>query len=175
MKHFFSIITDILLVFLILILIFNIFSIFYAKKKGVTEPVNLFGYSFYIDASDSMAPAINKGDLIVAKAVKIADLKENDIIIYYDTENDIYITHRITEVLSNNEKVELKTKGDKNNTEDIQLVTEKDVKAKYIFKVGGFGNLLLFFSTTLGIVVFYLIIATIFLIIYLFSILNKKN
>lgn len=171
-----SIFTDILLLFLILVLIFNIFSIFNSKKMWKDETVQLFGYKLYIDGSNSMSPTINKGDLIVAKIEKIENLNVGDIVVFYDVAHDISITHRISNILHEDGNTMLETKGDNNNLQDLQLVSEDNLEAKYLFRFKGLGDFLMFFKTVTGFIVLCLIIVVFILVSILISFsFNKKE
>lgn len=173
MKKILNIITNILLLSLILILIFNIFSIFYSKNSGSNNQISLFGYKLFIDASNSMEPTIKKGDLVITKEIEISKLKIGDIIVFYDKDNDIRITHRIANISDINGNITLITKGDKNKNYDAQIVTNDNLESKYLFKLSYVGNILLFFSTKIGFVTLILILATIIVIHYLISLLKK--
>jgi signal peptidase len=56
--------------------------------------------------------------------------KEGDVITFMEEEN-IVVTHRITEVIHSGEHVMYKTKGDNNETEDLNPVLSENVMAVY--------------------------------------------
>ena len=80
----------------------------------------------------SMSPNYNIGDaVIINKYVDKNNLKENDVIAYYDENNKI-IVHRIVKV--NSDKTYI-TKGDMNNTSDNKYVKPDKVYGKVIFRI----------------------------------------
>lgn len=85
--------------------------------------VNIFGYTFFVVASGSMADTININDIVI---VKINDeYNVNDIITY---ENEGYfITHRVISITEN----EIVTKGDANNTSD-ELISKNSVIGRVV-------------------------------------------
>ena len=44
--------------------------------------IGIFSFRFYIMSSNSSESGVNSGDLVIAKNIKIEDIKENDDIIY---------------------------------------------------------------------------------------------
>ncbi len=134
MKLLKKIILGILVFFLSLIFIFNIYNLINLKilKKDLTS---IGGYAVLEVVSGSMEPTIHVGDLIVIKT-KDYKYKEQDIVTFYDT-NGSFVTHRIMSL----EKDQMITKGDHNNTEDEPSKT-KSIVGKYVFKIGGLGNFL---------------------------------
>ena len=117
------------------------------------EVPSFFGWKPFIVLSGSMETQIMTGDIAVVKEIDTNNLKENDIIAFKDNE-DIVITHRIVEILREDDgKVKYKTKGDNNNTEDDGYVYQEQVEGIYKFRVGKLGNLALFIQTPVGMVV----------------------
>ena len=119
----------VLLLIIILITSFITYSFIKTKyyKKGYTS---IFGYAYFIVDSNSMAPKINKNDLVIIK--EKSKYKEKNIITY--KENDNYITHRITRIEGNR----LVTKGDANNNLD-KIVYKKDVIGKLVLIIPNVG------------------------------------
>ena len=88
--------------------------------------VNIFGYSVLSTEHGSMAPTIEKGDIVI---IKIGDeIRENDIITY--KKNNVLITHRIMNIDGDT----IIAKGDYNNTED-EPITKSQVIGKSVFIV----------------------------------------
>lgn len=77
--------------------------------------------------SQSMSPAVNKGDAVILKKVKKSETLEKGKIIAYSKGKKIVI-HRIIEVTKAKGKVVYVTKGDANNAKDSQVVEKKQVK-----------------------------------------------
>ena len=86
--------------------------------------MNIFGYSVLSTETGSMAPTIEKGDIVI---IKIGDeIRENDIITY--KKNNVLITHRIMNIDGDT----IIAKGDYNNTED-EPITKNQVIGKSVF------------------------------------------
>lgn len=86
-----------------------------------------------IVVSNSMVPAISKGDLILIEKTNADSLKIGDIIQY--KLEDIQVFHRIIDVKYNQGIRYFITKGDANNAEDPNPVTEAQVMGKYIARI----------------------------------------
>lgn len=114
------------LVFIVTILIlfslFNIFSMNVLKKNYVS----FLGYSVFEIASGSMEPVLNVDDLIVVK--KSNDIKVGDIVTYIDGKD--FITHRVISVNG----IHITTKGDANNSEDVN-VNINNIIGKVVFDI----------------------------------------
>lgn len=77
-----------------------------------------------------MQPTFNINELIlVRKNNKSTQYLVGDIITYYDKEIDIDVTHRIVQI--DGEKIY--TKGDYNNSRDLNPVTEEQIVGKVIY------------------------------------------
>ena len=124
MKRISSIVSGILMVLLI-----SVASIVVITKISSGEP-QLFGYQLKTVLSGSMEPGIQTGSIIaVKKAVAKTSFKEGDVITFQ--EENILITHRITEVVKSGDSVLYRTKGDNNNAEDMNPVLSDNVVAEY--------------------------------------------
>ena len=112
LKKIFKIIVDILtfIVFVVLVLII------YSKVKMIVtgnDYFDMFGYSIFTVATGSMEPAISQNDIIIIKDKK--DYLENEIVTFKS--DKAYITHRIIEKRGDT----YVTKGDANNTKDVEI------------------------------------------------------
>lgn len=159
MKWVNNIVTGILMTLLISVA----FIVVISKASG-GEP-QFFGYQLKTVLSGSMEPDIQTGSII---AVKLAEdktsYKAGDVITFQEAE-DFLVTHRITEVVSNGDSVLYRTKGDNNQSEDLNPVMAENVVAQYtgftLPYVGYFNN---FASSKNG--AFLLIIPGILLLLY---------
>ena len=125
MKRISSIVSGILMVLLI-----SVASIVVITKISGGEP-QLFGYQLKTVLSGSMEPGIQTGSIIAVKqAIDKTSFKEGDVITFQEDEN-ILITHRITEVVKSGDSVLYRTKGDNNNAEDMNPVLSDNVVAEY--------------------------------------------
>lgn len=103
------------LAFLIAICIYTFFETGIRKK----DYVNIFGYTYFVVASESMSGTIELGDAVI---VKLDDTyEENDIITFRS--NNTFITHRVIKVLDDR----VITQGDVNNVEDDPILKDKVV------------------------------------------------
>jgi signal peptidase len=131
----------------IFLVVFLLLSMFLPKFK----------YSLVIIKSGSMEPTIKTGSVIVSK--QLDQYQKGDIITFRDMGNTI-ITHRITEVIENNDLTQFKTKGDDNDSEDMLLANKNSVLGKTIFSIPLLGYLITFAKTPIGIIVIFLLPAT---------------
>ncbi len=96
-----------------------------------------FRFQLLSIGSNSMSPAIEKGDAVLLDKKKITkDLQKNDIIAYL--KNNQIIVHRIIEIDKDGTQTIYKIKGDANNSIDNIILTNDDIigvvklKIKYI-------------------------------------------
>lgn len=114
-----------LLVFLSLILGFNIYSWNAKSLLGEQLPMP-FGIGAAVVLSGSMEPELSVDDLVIIK--KTQDVSLNDVIVYQS--GNSLVIHRVIE--KNGDM--LVTKGDANNTSD-DPITLSDVKGKLVFAI----------------------------------------
>lgn len=103
--------------------------------------VRLIGWDVYTVLSGSMEPTYETGSLIYVKDVDHQNLAEGDPITYLIDE-DTVVTHRIVEVVPDEEDASIiryKTKGDANNAADGSLVHYENVLGKPIFTIPKLG------------------------------------
>lgn len=135
----------------------------YVFKNGMPK---FFGFSFAIVATGSMEPEISIGDFIVNKDQDTYAL--GDVITFYDSQRQEYVTHRI--ILVENENY--LTKGDANNGADRFTVPKSAVVGKVVGKIPKVGNMVSFFQTPFGL---FVLIAVGILIYTISSIFSRKN
>ena len=124
MKKAFGIITTSLLVIVIILAI-------------MLAGVRLVGITPYTVLSGSMEKKIPVGSLIYTVEVNPSTLKEQDVITYV-IEGGTVVTHRIIELLPDEEDptlVRFRTKGDNNDIPDGDPVHPKNILGKVIFTV----------------------------------------
>lgn len=156
MKKFFKsllqVASKIITVFLIIILIYILYSKYIAKNK-ITK---IGGYGFLVVVSGSMEPEIEIDELVIIKEQESYNIGD---IITYDFK-DYLITHRIIDIQDSN----ITTKGDSNNKSDVSIESNQ-IEGKVIYH-----------SKILGIfVVYYLKIILAIFIIFTFIINIKKD
>lgn len=150
-----TIIGTILCIVLIPILILNCTLIFksYTNKEEVPSVGGVFPM---IILTDSMDPVFSSGDLILCHTTQAQDVKEGDIICFYDPAGNgtTTVTHRVVKVTKDDAgSLAWQTKGDANNAEDSMLVPAKNLVGVYQKSFAGLGNAAMFMQTTQGLII----------------------
>lgn len=109
-------------------------------RSIVFNKTDVFGYRIYLIMSGSMEPEINVKDAVITKETD--DLQKGDIIAF-QTGNTVTV-HRIANVITKENDNLYQTKGDNNNVEDANLVAQSQVRGKYVGKISGVGNIVMF-------------------------------
>lgn len=144
----------ILCIILIPILIINVTLI--VKSYTNTEEVPTFGgYAPLIVLTGSMEPDIMSGDLIFVKQIDGKDVKERDVIAFFDPDGNgtSILTHRVEEIYEENGTLYFRTKGDANDTQDRLPVSADKLVGIYVTRIGGAGNIAMFMQTTAGLII----------------------
>lgn len=97
-------------------------------------------YQIMAIGSGSMEKYIYKGDAVVFEKLdtsELDNLKEKDIIVF--RHNGKYVTHRIVDIIIEEDKTQYQTKGDNNSREDEYLVQEEDIEGIVLFRIKGIG------------------------------------
>ncbi len=146
-----------LCVILIPILIMNCVLI----VKGLVnedEVPGVFGRTPLIVLTDSMYPEIKSGDIIICKDISPEDVKEGDVISFFDPEDKngvAVVTHRVIEIITDDDgKLYFRTKGDNNNAQDKASVPAENLVGIWTeTRFAGLGHVALFMQSTWGLVV----------------------
>ena len=125
MKWLNNIVTGILMLLLI-----SVATLVVISKASGGEP-QIFGYQLKTVLSGSMEPGIQTGSIIAVKLAEDKNSFKKGDVITFQAEEDILITHRITEVVKSGDSVLYRTKGDNNNAEDMNPVLSENVVAIY--------------------------------------------
>ena len=144
----------VLCIILIPILIINVTLI--VKSYTNTEEVpTLGGYAPLIVLTGSMEPDIMTGDLIIVKQIDGKDVKEKDVIAFFDPDGNgtSILTHRVEEIYEENGTLFFRTKGIANDTADRLPVSEDKLVGIYVTRIGGAGNVAMFMQTTAGLII----------------------
>lgn len=149
-----TIIGTVLCVILIPILIVNVTLIVKSFVYPDLVPT-VGGYCPLIVLTDSMLPEISSGDLIICREIAPDAVKEGDVISFFDPAGNgtSVVTHRVVEVVREGDKIQWRTRGDNNNTEDRELVPMENLVGIYHSRIGGAGNVAMFLQTTPGLIV----------------------
>ena len=88
--------------------------------------LGLFPVDPLVIASDSMAPKIRKGDIVIIKDTNVDDIKKGDVIRY--RMDNYYVVHRVVLIEEDEDgNRTFITKGDNNNDIDLYPVKENQV------------------------------------------------
>lgn len=159
-----NIINILLYIILVIVIVYNI-SLIIQKIIYKEKTPSILGIKTYVVISGSMKPNIEIGDVVIVK--KENELKEGDIISYRKGES--VITHRITSVTEENGEKIYRTKGDNNNTEDSEKITNEIIEGKVIKTIPKIGNVTFILKNRITLIVMLLILCKCILSSY------KKN
>ena len=151
--NFLTVLGIILCIILIPILTINMILI----VEGINNPneiPGIAGYKPMMVLTDSMAPTIKSGDLIIIKEVDPTTLEVGDIITFFDPAGNgqTTVTHTIVSISNENNKLMFETKGDNNNAADRLLVDSSAVIGIYEFRLPIVANIAMFMQTVPGLI-----------------------
>ncbi len=145
MKNIFKIMTTVILSLIIIADLWMIFS-----KLVLEEDLpDFFGVTNAMVLSGSMEPTFLAGDMLIY--FEKNEYEINDVVIFKS--DNIFITHRLVGL----ENGYFLTKGDANNTEDLEPLDPSDIKGEMIFKIPSIGHIINFLSTPLGLLLLILV------------------
>jgi signal peptidase len=105
--------------------IFSVLIIFFSfGYLGVTPTVI---------SSGSMQPAIHVGDIVIIQKTPTNTLKQGDIIQF--RHDNITIVHRIYAITTENQQIQISTKGDANDHPDPDQITPNQILGKSLFTI----------------------------------------
>lgn len=148
----FNVFLDIIIILVLIISILTVILSFTSKSSGVPS---IFGIAPLSVQSNSMEDAINVDDLIFCEITDDPsyEYKVDDIVTFPIEINGVetFNTHRIVEVIKDNNITYYRTQGDNNPVPDDELQTASSIIAKYTGnKIPGMGAVLSFIRTQLG-------------------------
>lgn len=150
-----TVIGIILCVILIPVLIINCTLIIKSFLNKDDVP-SIGGVMPLIVLTDSMAPEIKSGDIIICSTADAEDIKVGDVISFFDPalSNQKITTHQVIEIVKEDGKTFFRTKGTNNNAEDKMLVPAQDLVGLYTdIRIPGAGHVALFMQSTAGLIV----------------------
>ena len=124
--------------------------------------------------SGSMETSIHVGDLVFVKIIDPDLLKTNDIIAFRNEANKV-TTHRIVEVVNENNTKSFRTKGDNNNANDDKLVKADEVEGIFVSKIKGIGKILMALKDIKTLIIVLLVILVGGLVCLSFADKREKN
>lgn len=149
-----TIVGTVMCVILIPILLINITLI--AKSFiNKDEVPSIGGMLPLIVLTDSMHPEIESGDLIICNTAEAEDIKENDVISFFDPAGNgtSIVTHRVIEIVEEDGEIFFRTRGDNNNTEDKEPVPAENLVGIYKMRIAGAGHVAMFMQSTAGLII----------------------
>ncbi|MFC7393380.1 signal peptidase I SipW [Scopulibacillus cellulosilyticus] len=167
---------------IILFILLTIFIVSYSKLSG--SGFNLFGYKIETVLSGSMTPTFKTGSVITVKSLDDPSaLRKNDVISFHPPGNsNMLITHRITKVSKNDGQLQFETKGDHNQTTDLEKIPSQNVVGQYTgFTIPYIGYFVEFLGSKLGCILllilpgFILVVSSLVAIWRTISRLEKSN
>lgn len=139
--------------------------------------VRLFGLEVYTVLSGSMEPKYPTGSLIYVKDVSLDELEVSDVITFHMAGETI-ATHRIVEVVAdedNSEIVRFQTKGDANDVVDATLVEYESIIGEVVFSVPYLGYLSVFMQEPLGLCIVVSVSIALILLVSLIDLFIKDE
>jgi signal peptidase len=115
------------------------------------KAASVMGYKPLTVLSGSMSPFLEPGDMIVTRQIKPENIQVGDVITYRMDEKTL-ATHRVVEVIHEGGRLAFRTRGDANNTEDPELVSQDRVIGSMAFKIPRAGYIGKFARTPKGFV-----------------------
>ena len=120
------------------------------------EVPNIGGVLPLIVLTDSMAPEIMSGDIIICQQTDPETIVVGDDIAFFDPAGNgsSIVTHRVIEIVEEDGQKFFRTRGINNNTEDRVLVPMDKLVGKYTgIRLPGAGHIALFMQSTPGLIV----------------------
>jgi signal peptidase I len=117
-------------------------------------------YSFYVVLSGSMEPSIKTGSVIGVREEEKYEVKDIVTVKILENPNETY-THRIVKILEENDEIEYVTKGDANESEDIQTASEDLIIGKKLFSLPLLGYVVNFAKNPTGFILMVIVPAII--------------
>lgn len=149
-----NIIVDTVVVLILIVSMLVVMLSLTSKSSGVP---NIFGIAPLSVQTESMKGTVDPGDLIFCTLTEIDDEFQKDDVVTFPIEingEKVLNTHRIVEVVEDNNITYYRTQGDNEETNpepDKDLQTSSTIVAKYTgTKIPGLGNVLSFIRTQLG-------------------------
>lgn len=119
---------------------------------------DFFGYNLYVVISESMEPEILVNDCVILKKVdSINSLAVGDVVGYVNSQGQI-VVHQIVKIRENSSgMIEFETKGVNNVSSDQKRVGFEQIVGKHVKTITWLGNLIIFFRSTLGMIMFFIL------------------
>lgn len=154
---------------IILIIVMSVYSMIQHRRNPSNIPT-IFGYSTMSVLTGSMRPYLQPGDMIVDKTIRTEEVKAGDVVTY--KVGGSIVTHRVMEVIEEGGKLLFRTRGDANNTDDGNPISEEHLIGKVIFRIPYGGYAARFVRSPIGLLFIIVIPVSIMLVVELKPILS---
>lgn len=162
MKAFKFILNSIIWLFLLGVFVFALFTI--------SSNFNVFvGYRSFLVQSGSMEPSIMIGDIVVTH--QQPQYYKNEVVTFLNKDQRI-VTHRIIDVLTQDNQTKFITKGDANRSEDEDQITPEQIIGKVVFVIPKLGFFVAFAKSLPGLIILVIVPSIILVVNQLLEIKN---
>ena len=167
-----KVIGQVILYVFIGIIIFIVGYNFVSKVILQQKMTVLCGYTSAIVVSGSMEPTINIDDYVLIH--QQADYEVGNIICFVD-DDGMVVTHRVSRIEEVDGVENFYTKGDANDSEDLDPKILDQIYGQVIWSLAGVGSVVSFFQSIWGIIILLSAIGLLFFIVlYIKSIKEEK-
>lgn len=125
--------------------------VFVQVIKNPGQSPSILGYKPLTVLSNSMDPAFETGDLIFVKKTDASAIEVGDVITF-QAKGEPLITHRVEEIIDDQNGISFITKGDNNNVADDMPVTADMLQGKQVFHIPNLGFIAKFASGSKGVI-----------------------
>jgi signal peptidase len=168
-----NILSNILLGVLGLFIIYMLIFMFTGMKGN--EPPAILNHYLYIVRSNSMSPTFKTGTLLIIKRTDSGTINVDDIITFRKKNDTLSTTHRVVEIIDDNNIRQFVTRGDANNVDDPIPVSENDILGKVTFFIPLLGYVFGFIRTKQGIILVIVIPAFILMLTQIIQLFKYKK
>lgn len=118
------------------------------------EVPNVGGVFPLVVLTDSMYPEIQSGDLIICHTEEPENIKEGDVIAFFDPAGDgtSIVTHSVAGITAVDGQTAWITRGIANNADDSVPVPADKLVGVYRRRIPGLGDIVMFMQTTTGLI-----------------------
>jgi signal peptidase len=130
---------------------------FFLLRSHFTGVPMAAGHHLYIVSSGSMSPTIDTGSIVIVQPQTASEITAGDIITYRLPGGDNHlITHLVVDV-NNTNGLHFITKGDANETADLEPVPANNIVGKTVFSLPYAGYVINFAQTTTGYITIFIV------------------
>lgn len=151
----------------VLMFVFGLFIFVTVLNASAGKVPSVLGFSFLQVQTGSMEPELPIGTIVITKNTDPKELKKGDIISFYSTDKQIsnkVVTHRIVGIETNMKGYPtFTTKGDANDIEDREPVSNIMVIGKVIYNIGTASGSVISVLKNPNVIFFFIVLPLIFI------------